>query len=422
MFELIEQIPDPWRQQVDVLIAPLAWIPRLQHMLWDFLFAPGPLWLRLAKFIFLVFPALLAIAAVWCTQLSLYTLPFRSGRAHFIPTMMLTWWDAVRAVWLYWVGMFRFVGVALGWAVAFGTFVAKLLLEVVRQIALMPFTMTGRMTQSYFTPGVPWVAFVMLIFWCALEAAIFSYTLMPTVTELLTDLVGGEATARYTGPVLYFFLLLLVMGSFACVQTLMDAIKKREWKYIVQMVVVELFVMFFEVIFLYRELIDAVTPWVAQQSGGRVQLGLGATIALACFGWMGVRGMTWFLFGRFGTPALLAILSRQAVAEAGAPARPAPPMPDLWSGPVAALKAEAEWFKGQARELFGLLTIPVLQLLAAALNFAVVAVQSRPAFVLPFSSLDDMLAAAPFVNHPRNAETVRVSMRTPVEGMRKVAS
>jgi len=66
----------------------------------------------------------------------------------------------------------------------------------------------------------------MLIFWCTLEAAIFSYTLMPTVTELLADLVGGESTTRYTGPILYFFLLLLIMGSFACVQTLMDAVKE----------------------------------------------------------------------------------------------------------------------------------------------------------------------------------------------------
>src|SRR5947208_1973295 len=159
MFELIQHIPEPWRQPVDVLMAPLAWIPRMQHMLWDFFFAPGPLWLVVAKYLFLVFPALLAIAAVWCDQIALYKLPFRSGRVQFIPTMMLTWWDAVRAVWLFWVGMFRFVGVALGWAVAFGTFVAKLVLEVIRQIALMPFTMTGRMTQSYFTPGVPWFAF-----------------------------------------------------------------------------------------------------------------------------------------------------------------------------------------------------------------------------------------------------------------------
>jgi len=113
MFELIHGIPEPWRQLTDVLIAPLAWIPPMQQRLWDFFVAPGPLWLVAAKYLFLAFPALLAVGAVWCTQLSLYTLPFRSGRVQFIPTMMLTWWDGVRAVWLYWAGMFRFVGVAL---------------------------------------------------------------------------------------------------------------------------------------------------------------------------------------------------------------------------------------------------------------------------------------------------------------------
>src|SRR5437879_10849763 len=166
MFELIQHIPEPWRQLADRLIAPLAWIPRMQHMRWDFSVAPAPLWLVVAKYLFLVFPALLAIAAVWCTQLSIYTLPFRSGRAQFIPTMMLTWWDAVRAVWLYWVGMFRFVAVVLGWVVTFSTFVAKLVLEVIRQIVLMPFTMTGRMTETYFRPGLPWVAFLIPVFSC----------------------------------------------------------------------------------------------------------------------------------------------------------------------------------------------------------------------------------------------------------------
>jgi len=383
MFEFIEGIPEPWRQQVEVLIAPLAWIPRLQHVMWDFLFAPGPLWLVAAKVIFLVFPAMLAVAAIWCTQLSLYTLPFRSGRVHFIPTMMLTWWDAVRAVWLYWVGMFRFVGVALGWIVAFGTFVAKLVLEVIRQIALMPFTMTGRMTQSYFTPGVPWIAFVMLIFWCALEAAIFTYTLMPTVTELLTDLVGGDATARYTGPILYCFLLLLIMGSFACVQTLMDAVRKREWKFIVQMVAVELFVMFFEVMFLYRELIDALTPWIAQHTGMKV--GLTFTLSLSAFGWIGIRGMTWFLFGQYGTPPMLAFISRKPMVEEGAP-RPVDgvPVPPWWRQPVAELKQELDWLHAKSEELVDYLVLPVLQLAAAALNFGMVLVASRQVFSLPF--------------------------------------
>src|SRR5438067_6067950 len=390
MFELIQRIPEPWRQLTDVLIAPLAWIPRMQHAMWDFFVAPGPWWLVAGKCIFLLFPAMLAISAVWCTQLSLYTFPFRSGRVHFIPTMMLTWWDAVRAVWLFWVGMFRFVGVALGWAVTFGTFVAKLMLEVIRQIALMPFTMTGRMTQNYFTPGVPWVAFVMLVFWCVLEAAIFSYTLMPTVTELLADLVCGESTARYTGPILYFFLLLLIMGSFACVQTLMDAVKKREWKFIVQMVAVEAFVMFFEVMFLYRELIDALTPWIAQQTGMKV--GLTVTLSLSAFGWIGIRGMTWFLFGQYGTPPLLAFISRRPMADEGHHRGPGntPEPPPWWRQPVAELKKEIEWLHAKSEELVDYLVMPLLQIAAAALNFGMVLVASRQVFSLPFKDRSEI--------------------------------
>jgi len=383
MFELFQRIPEPWRQLSDLLIAPLAWIPRMQHAMWDFFFAPGPWWLIAAKYLFLVFPALLAVAAVWCTQLSIYTLPFRSGRAQFIPTMMLTWWDAVRAVWLYWIGMFRFLGVALGWLATFTTFIVKLLLEVIHQIALMPFTMTGRMTQSYFTPGVPWVAFVMLIFWCVLEAAIFTYTLMPTVTELLADLVGGESTARFTGPALYCFLLLLIMGSFACIQALMDAVRKREWKFIVQMVAVELSVMFFEVMFLYRELIDAMTPWIVQTTG--VKMGLTLTLSLSAFGWIGVRGMTWFLFGQYGTPPMLAFISRKPMVEDAAP-RPADavPAPAWWRQPAAELKQELEWLHAKSEELVDYLVLPVLQLAAAALNFGMVLVASRQVFSLPF--------------------------------------
>ena len=104
------------------------------------------------------------------------------------------------------------------------------------------------------------------------------------------------------------------------------------------MVVVESAVMFFEVIFLYRELIDAVTPWIAQQSGGQVQLGIVATLMLGTFGWLGVRGMSWFLFGRYGTPALIAVLARETISREGANVDMAPPrQPDFWRAPITAL-------------------------------------------------------------------------------------
>src|SRR2546429_8393848 len=105
MFELIQHIPEPWRQPVDVLMAPLAWIPRMQHMLWDFFFAPGPLWLVLSKIVFLVFPAPLAGGAVWCTPLFIYTFAFRSNLVPFLPTLVLALLGNVRADWLVWAGV-----------------------------------------------------------------------------------------------------------------------------------------------------------------------------------------------------------------------------------------------------------------------------------------------------------------------------
>src|SRR5207249_4109117 len=145
--------------------------------------------------------------------------------------------------------------------------------------------------------------------------SIFTFTLRPTMSELLSDLTGYQVNALALVVLLWFFLFIIIGGSFACIQVLNEAIKTRAIGQIVSMVLVELAVALFEVLFLYRELIDAITPWLAQQG---FQLGIVGTLGLALLGWVGVRGMTWFLFGRFGTPALLAILGRKAMEGLGA--------------------------------------------------------------------------------------------------------
>ena len=73
------------------------------------------------------------------------------------------------------------------------------------------------------------------------------------------------------------------------------------------MIAVQIVVAMFQVLFLYRELVDAMTPWLAQQG---VTLGLVSTLGLAFCAWAGVRGMTWYLFGRSGAPVLIAVLNR----------------------------------------------------------------------------------------------------------------
>jgi hypothetical protein len=391
MNQIISAFPERWRELAELLMAPLAWIPRVQDVLIDFFMHSSSPWIAVGKYAFLLFPVLLTVAALWCTQLSIYTLPFRSGRVRFASTMLLTWWDAARAVWLYWVGLFRCAGVVAGWIITLANLVVRLAFEAVRQVAMMPFTFGGRMTQSYFQPGVPWVAFVMLLFWCVLEATIFTYTLLPTVSEVLGDLAGAQEAARYTAPVLYFFLLLLIMGSFACVQALAEAVRLREWKYIVQIVVVEVFVMFFEVLFLYREMVDALTPWIAQQTG--THMGIWFTISLATFGWIGIRGMTWFLFGRYGTAPLIAFISRRPLTMMESQERTAVPaaMPAWWKAPLADFKREVEWLHTQSDQLVEYLALPVLHVVAAAVNFGMVLITGRPVFQLPFKGLGEII-------------------------------
>jgi hypothetical protein len=399
MFEAFAQLfPADWQGAVLTLLAPMRWLAGWQSEL-------GNAWLgggsagHVLSWIALLFPALLLAAGMWCTLASIYTLPFRSGRGAVITSMLMAWWDAGRVIWLFWTGMLRVAVAFVGWIIGSVRFAFLMVKNIFLGLLRSPLTLLDWTSKRYFQPGVPWVAFLILTVWCAIEATIFTFTLQPTLNEVFGSLTGFDPNPRVMAPLLWMFLFMLVAGSFACVQVVTEAVKEKKTATIVQMLVVESAVMFFEVVFLYRELIDAITPWIAQQSGGSVQLGIGATLALASFGWLGVRGMSWFLFGRFGTPALLAILSRQAVSHEGA-ARPVAMAvePGLWREPVNALKAETVWFHEEAKRMFELLSLPVLQLLAAAINFAVVTIKSRPMFSLPFKSLDDVLSATPMVH------------------------
>ncbi|MBI3596947.1 MAG: hypothetical protein HY203_07340 [Nitrospirae bacterium] len=385
---MFDQLPEQWKEIIEALAAPIAWIPVMQQAILDFFLDSPSGWIAAGKFILMIFPALLIVSAVWCTQLSIYTLPFRSGRVKFITMILLAWWDAARAIWLYWVGLFRVVTVAIGWGFTLTRLALRLMTDAFKQILFLPFAMTGKMTKSYFQPGVPWIAFILLIAWCLLEALIFTYTLYPTVSEVLADLAGTDAP-QFTGPVLFMFLFLLIMGSFACLQILFDTFKKKEYKFLIQMIVVELFVMFFEVMFLYRELVDAITPWIAQQTSEELRMGIASTLALAAFAWVGVRGMTWFLFGQFGTPPLLAFISRKPMAmPEGAEAGPlAAESPVWWRAPIEDFKREVGWLHDKSQEMLEYLSLPALHVLAAALNFAMILVASYPVFSIPFKNL-----------------------------------
>jgi hypothetical protein len=425
MFESFADLfPANWRTTILVLTAPFRWLAAWQGLLMRAMIGHDQTIGFITAEALLVVPILLVAAGTWCTVTSLYTVPFRSGRGGFLTLLLMTWWDAGRCVLFFYTGMIRVILALVGWVVGAVRFGLRMIKAAIIGLVRSPITLIQNSSRAYFEAGgMPWVAFLILMLWSAVEATIFTFTLTPTLKEVFDSLTGTEVNPRVMQPMLWLFLFMLVAGSFACVHVMNEAIKGKKIGNIISMVIVESAVMFFEVMFLYRELIDAITPWIAQQSGGTVQLGMGATIALASFGWMGVRGMSWFLFGRFGTPALIAILSRQNMEKGNAPSVKRQEAPELWRAPIEALKAETKWFHEEARRMSELFALPVLQLFAAALNFAVVTVQSRPMFQLPFKSIDDILHATPGASgKPELSVRSGAGMRTPRDPMARVAS
>jgi hypothetical protein len=380
-------VPERWQDVIELLLSPIAWIPQMQEALLAFFLSPASMWATAARYVFLLVPALLGVAAIWITLLAVYTLPFRSRRVQFVSLILLAWWDAARAVWLYWAGVIRVAALVVGWAASLAALAVRLLVESVHRLATTPLALTVGAAHRYVAPGAPWVAFVTLLTWCVLEAAVFTYTMLPAVSLTLSELAGGVEASRFTVGVLYALLLLLVMGSFACLQTLTDALRKRELTFVAQMLVVQLLVMCFEVTFLYRQLVGALTPWTG------ASLGPWPTLALASLGWLGTRAMTWFLFGRFGTEPLLALIARRPLVPevAVAPAVGFATRSDAWWRRASDdFKREVEWLHARGDQLLEYLALPVLQLVAAALNFGMLIIASRPAFYLPFRTMKEV--------------------------------
>jgi hypothetical protein len=404
MLDRIESAFSPeWRPAFHVLALPVAWIPTAQGAIIAFLWYSPSLAIVWAKLVFLLLPAVFLVTGIWCTMLAIYTLPFRSGRSQFIAAILQTWWDGARAVLSFWAGIGRFAFLALGWLWGVVRILLAGLYLALAELLTLPLSLLNRATKSYLQPGIPWIALTLTLFWSLLEAGVFSFTLLPTMSELVGDLMGTEST-RFLQPILFVMLFFLISGSFACLQVLVEAIERRRIKEIIQMVIVEVFVMFIEVLFLYRELVDAITPWLAQESGGEFRMGVVAVISISALAWVGVRGMTWFLFARYGTPTLLAIISRQGLAEGTPGAQPAAAVLFAWTKQVIGhVKEELDWFHAKGAELVEAFVLPPLQVLAATINFLMLLLTAHHLFTLPLKSLEQIMETTSFI------KTIRAS-------------
>ncbi|MGA1869439.1 MAG: hypothetical protein ACMUJM_12945 [bacterium] len=395
MFSLAEWLKNhlnsQWYNIIFILALPLIWIFPVQNFLIPYVWGNGALIANISKRIFLLLPAMLFIVGCWCSMLSVYLLAFRRSPTLFIQIVFLTWWDSGRAICMFWAGIFHFLLLLLAYLWQLLRMIVSSLFVIIKQLILFPFNFIISAGNKYFEPGVPWIAVILTVIWVGLEASIFTYVMLPTVSEVISDVVGFE-NHRFLTPFLFVFLYLIVAGSFACIQVLKESVESRKISDMIQMFVMEGFVMFLEVVFLYRELIDTISPWIYQQTGH--QLGLAATLALGSFGWIGISLMNWFLFGRYGTPTLLAIISRKpidSIISTNNQEKAKSPTESLFftSQQMEMFKREGNWFSEKGYALMEALTLPPLQICGAIINFFMVLVSGRPLFNLPFKNLKD---------------------------------
>src|SRR5437667_11135114 len=128
-------------------------------------------------------------------------------------------------VWCYWGVRVRFLVGLVGWVWGLIKASVQLGWGALKGAVTAPLAVLDATSRR---PRVPWPAFFLLIVWSAVEATIFTFTLRPTMSELLADLTGYEVNGFALVVILWVFLAIIIAGSFACIQVLNEAIKARQ--------------------------------------------------------------------------------------------------------------------------------------------------------------------------------------------------
>lgn len=362
----------------------------LQGMKWVFM---GELTTVVPKIALLFLPMLFVLAASWITMLSLPTLLFRQFRTKFVATFLITWWDGGRAILLYWSGLLKFIFLSVGWVYSVLRIIVMGTYQTLKDIIFSPITILTSMAKGYATPGIPWIAVSITFLWIALEASIFTFILTPLVNQILYGMTNMELPLPIITSGLFVFLFLVVGGSLACMYALVDALEKGRKATVAKMLLIEFVVMSVEVVFFYREFVEALLPFFNRMTEGELTLGAGAILAIAAFAWIGIRSSIWFFFGKYGTPTLLSVISREGIYTNGKnqPGKFPIGQPMVWIKQLThQLQAEINWFTAKGVEILEAFILPPTQLLAVITNFAMLMLTSKVLFSLPVRSVAEL--------------------------------
>ncbi len=348
--------------------------------------AGDPILLLAAKRLFLLLPVLAFIACCWISIASVISILFRTNRQQFVVSFFLTWGDFGKSILSFWAGFFNFIYVFTFAVIGFIKLVIFGLWSIIKDILFLPFRLLTGLSRKMISSSVPWIAVTLTLFWCLIETIIFTFITTPLVIDVFSNITGQHITENMIRIPLFIFLFFVVLGSYAVLSTLINVIKTKNIPSILGILVVELIVIFFEVMFLYREFVDAIVPWLAQYSEN-FELGAFWTIAIACFVWLGIRSLSWFLFASYGTPVIKQVIQGKGMSLA-TETKPAPiSLHSGFSDFLNGLREHSDWIKAKSEEVVNAFILPPLQIIAATINFCMLLITGKHLFEIPLRSV-----------------------------------
>ena len=348
-------------------------------------------WVALLKRLFLLLPVLSIILACWVSVPCVLSVVFREQRTEFIITFFLVWFDLGKAIFAFWGGMVKFLFVFVTAVLALLKLIVLGIWVLIQDLFFIPVQLLKNLGVGIFDAGIPWVALVLTLVWCLIEATVFTFVTTPLVMDTLSNLTGESISETLLKIPLFLFLLFLILGSYAVLSTWTDALSSKKIGTIIKIGIIELVALFVEVIFLYREFVDSLVPWFDQHTSGDFQLGIGGTLAIATLAWLGIRGMSWVLFASHGTPLIMAIIQGSGVMAHSAASGEKDQLIEIRL--IEQLRKEFEWALARGTEVFNAFLIAPLQILAASVNFCTFLFTSIPIFEIPLTKMDQVMSS-----------------------------
>ena len=372
--------------------------------------AGDQLWLMIGKRLFLLLPVFAIILGCWVTIGCLMTLVFRQDRREFLTVSLITWWDLGKTIVSFWGGVFKFIFNLFAALLGLLRVIVLGIWSVIQEVFFMPLRLIMSVGQNVVSSPIPLIAVFLTVFWCLIEALIFTYVTTPLVVDTFSNITGEQLGINFIRIPLYIFLLFVILGSYAVLSTMVDAFKSKNISTILGIGVIEIIVLSVEVVFLYREFVDSLVPWFAQYSEN-FELGIFGTMAIACLVWFGIRSLSWFLFASHGTPTIMTVIQGKGIEIPGRGEVSKGRFFEISFEFMNKVKEDTSWIQAKGEELLASIMLPPLQIVAAGVNFCTLLIINNHLFELPFKNMENITNTKVLIDNISNRSLSKGSRR-----------